>query len=56
MQSSSTRILVALLMAAAVAIGGTGTMGAQTANTAAAPVVPHYDHIFLMVLENHGLN
>jgi hypothetical protein len=48
--------MFAFLMALAVAISGTGTMrAAQPANAAAAsPVVPHYDHIFLIVDENHG--
>jgi hypothetical protein len=29
-------------------------MQAQTASTTATPVVPRYDHIFLMIFENHG--
>lgn len=54
MHVSSRSFLLTLLMAAVIAIGGTGTTHGQAANTAATPVVPHYDHIFLMVLENHG--
>ncbi len=50
----SRSVLLTLLMAAAIAAGGTGTMCAQAANTAATPVVPHYDHIFLTIFENHG--
>jgi hypothetical protein len=43
-------ILLALLVAAAAALGATGTMRGQTST----PVVPRYDHIFLMIFENHG--
>ncbi len=50
MRFNSKTILLAFLAAAMASLGGTETMRAQ----AAAPAVPHYDHIFLMVFENHG--
>src|SRR6516164_8641187 len=54
MQFSSRAVCTTLLVALALTIGGTKIMQAQTAATAATPVVPHYDHIFLMIFENHG--
>jgi hypothetical protein len=50
MRFSSKTILLAFLAAAVAVLGGTRILQAQTA----AAAVPHYDHIFLMVFENHG--
>jgi hypothetical protein len=52
MLTRRSAILLGLFLAGALAIGRTGTVQAQTP----APVVPHYDHVFLMVLENHGFS
>ena len=54
MHPNNRFILLSFLIAAVIAFGGTGTIQAQAANAAAAPVVPRYDHIFLMVFENHA--
>jgi Phosphoesterase family len=56
MHSSSRSFLLTLLMAAVIAIGGTGTTHGQAANTAATPAVPHYDHVFLIVMESEGFS
>ncbi|HLJ86251.1 MAG TPA: alkaline phosphatase family protein [Candidatus Angelobacter sp.] len=55
MQFKSKTVFVALLMALAAALGGPRALRAQTASATATTAVPHYDHIFLMVFENHGL-
>jgi len=48
-------LFLSIVIAAAIAIAGLGLpLSAQAKN--AAPVVPRYDHIFLMILENHGFS
>jgi phospholipase C len=58
MQANSRSFVLVFLMSAAVAIAGTGVMQGQAAKAApAAPTtVPHYDHIFLIIDENHGFS
>jgi hypothetical protein len=56
--SSSTRILLALVVAAAGAVSGVASASASPSRAAAGhynpPATGHYDHIFVIVEENHG--
>ena len=58
MQANSRPFVLALLIAAAIAIAGTSILQAQTVKPSRAPAttVPHYDHIFLIMDENHGFS
>ncbi len=52
MRSKTCSLRFIFLVAMAIAVASSG--GRAAAQAAATPVVPHYDHIFLMVDENHG--
>lgn len=54
MHSINRSLVFALLIGVLISMGGRTVMQAQAASNAAVPVVPRYDHIFLIVFENHG--
>jgi phospholipase C len=58
MQANSRSFVLVFLMSAAAAIAGTEMMQGQAAKAApaASTAVPHYDHIFLIIDENHGFS